>query len=207
VLADLCLESEAATLAAMRLARAYDAGVSEDELLVKRLGTAVMKYWVCKRGPRHAFEAMECLGGNGYTEAFPLARRYRQQPLQSIWEGSGNVSALDVLRVVARAPAAVDAFFAEVESAGGEGGLAPMVARLRRELADAGEIELRARRIVEGMALALQASLILRFSPPEVADAFCASRLRGEGGHEYGTLPAATAFGAIVARHAPSIAA
>ena len=126
VVADLALDSEAATLTAMRLARAYDddaaASGSTDvpEQAFRRLATAVAKYWICKRGPGHAYEALECLGGNGYTEAFPLARRYREQPLLAIWEGSGNVIALDVLRVLAREPEAFEAFFDVVGEAAGE---------------------------------------------------------------------------------------
>src|SRR5918995_835127 len=114
VIADLAIEAEAATALAMRVARAYDeAPYDEHARHLRRLATAVGKYWVCKRGPGHAFEALECLGGNGYTEAFPLARRYREQPLLAIWEGSGNVIALDVLRVLAREHAAFEAFFDE----------------------------------------------------------------------------------------------
>ncbi len=209
VLADLCVESEASTALAMRLARAYDdaeAGVEEAELF-KRLATAVAKYWVCKRAPNHAFEAMECFGGNGYVEDSGMPRLYREAPLMSIWEGAGNVMALDVLRALARSPQARDVFLAEVrEGAGADKRLDAHVARLSDELTGAGPgrahgLEARARAITERMALALEASLLVRHAPAAVADAFCASRLGGEGGLEYGTLPASCDFGAIIERH------
>ena len=179
VLADLCVESEAATALAMRLARAYDEAPSDEGTQhFKRLATAVSKYWVCKRGPGHAFEALECLGGNGYVEESGMPRLYREMPLASIWEGSGNVMALDVLRALSRSPAALDAYLAEVdEAAGAEPRLDRFVAALRAELADPDALESRARRVVERMALALQGSLLVRHAPPAVADAFCSSRL------------------------------
>ena len=205
VLADLCVESEAATALAMRLARAYDeAGGDERARSLKRLGTAIGKYWVCKRGPGHAFEALECLGGNGYVEESGMPRLYREMPLGSIWEGSGNVMALDVLRALGREPAALDAFFVDVEAAAGaDARLDAFVASLRDELADPEALELRARRLVERMALALQGSLLVRHAPAAVADAFCASRLAGDAGLQYGTLPRGADCGAIIARHAP----
>ena len=204
VLADLAVESEAATIAAMRLARAYDnPDESEQEELFKRLATAVVKYWVCKRGPGHAYEALESHGGNGYVEASGMPRLYKEAPLASIWEGSGNVIALDVLRALVKSPETLEAFFAEVdEAAGADTRLDAFVARVRAELADAEGIEARARRIVEHMALALQGSLLVRFGDDAVADAFCASRLAGDGGLAYGTLPAGTDFGRIIERHA-----
>jgi putative acyl-CoA dehydrogenase len=200
VLADLSVESEAATAVMMRLASAYD---SPEEAAFRRLATAVAKYWVCKRGPAHAAEALECLGGNGYIEEAPLARRYREQPLLSIWEGSGNVIALDVLRALATAPETAEAFLAEVEpAAAADARLAAHVGGLKRTLA-AGVDQAGARRLTEDLGLALQASLLVRHSPAEVADAFCASRL-GEGrGLNYGSVPAKDA-GAIVARHLPT---
>jgi putative acyl-CoA dehydrogenase len=206
VLADLCIESEAATALSMRLARAYDEAATGDPaaLALKRLGTAIGKYWVCKRGPGHAFEALECLGGNGYVEESGMPRLYREMPLSSIWEGSGNVMALDVLRALGREPGALDAFSAEIgEAAGGDARLDAFVVALRSELADAEGLETRARRVVERMALALQGSLLVRFAPAEVADAFCASRLAGDAGLQYGTLPAGVDCEAIVARHTP----
>jgi putative acyl-CoA dehydrogenase len=202
VLADLAVESEAATVSAMRLARTYD----EDAPELRRLATPVLKYWTCKRAPAHAVEALECFGGNGYVEDSGMPRLFRESPLSSIWEGSGNVQALDVLRAMARSPEGVEAFFAEVgEAAGAEPRLDSYAASVRVELGDLDDIEVRARRVVERMALALQASLLVRFGDPAVADAFCASRLAGEWSGAFGTLPAGTDFGAIVERHAPRV--
>jgi putative acyl-CoA dehydrogenase len=202
VLADLAVESEAATVSAMRLARTYD----EDTPELRRLMTPVLKYWICKRGPAHAVEALECFGGNGYVEESGMPRLFRESPLSSIWEGSGNVQCLDVLRAMARSPEAVDAFFAEVgEAAGADPRLDSYAASVREELGDLEAIEARARRVVERMALALQGSLLVRFGNPAVADAFCASRLAGEWSGAFGTLPAGTDFGAIVERHTPRV--
>jgi putative acyl-CoA dehydrogenase len=213
VLADLAIESEAATVSAMRLARTFDqadanpdAGVagSEQARELRRLATPVLKYWTCKRGPVHAVEALECLGGNGYVEESGMPRLYRESPLASIWEGSGNVQCLDVLRAMARNPASVEAFVAEVEEASGaEPRVDAAVAALRDELSDLEDIESRARTVVERMALALQGSLLVRHGDPAVADAFCASRLAGDGGRAFGTLPAGTDFGRIIDRHSP----
>jgi putative acyl-CoA dehydrogenase len=209
VLADLSLESEAATALAMRLARAYDEAHADaqagedtsDAQLFKRLATAVGKYWVCKRAPNHAFEALECLGGNGYVEESGMPRLYREAPLASIWEGSGNVMSLDVLRALTRAPRALEVFLDEVEQArGGDRRLDARVKELKDRFADAPTLETRARRVVEDMALCLQGSLLVRHAPPAVADAFCASRLGSEGGLEYGTLPADSDFEGIIAR-------
>jgi putative acyl-CoA dehydrogenase len=200
VLADLCLESEAATAFTIRLARAYD----EDDHAFRRIATAIGKYWICKRGPRLAFEAMECLGGNGSVEEAPLARIYREMPLNSIWEGSGNVVALDVLRAFARTPETRDAVLDEVALAqGGNESLDGHVRRVASELASDEDPEPRARRLVEDLALALQASLLVRHAPAFVADAFCASRLGDERGREYGTLASAVDAPAIVSRHTP----
>jgi putative acyl-CoA dehydrogenase len=202
VLADLAIESEAATALAMRLARAYD----EDDLLLRRLATAVAKYHVCKRYPPLAAEALECLGGNGYVEDSGMPRLYREAPLNSVWEGSGNVNALDVLRALARTPAVLDAFLDEVEvAAGADRRLDAFVAALRDDLADADALEHRARRTVERLALALQGSLLVRHAPPAVADAFCAARLAGDAGLAFGTLPKGADTTAIVARHAPPV--
>ncbi len=200
VLADLAIESEAATALALRLARAYD----EDDVAIRRLGTAVGKYWVCKRAAGHAAEAMECLGGNGYVEESGMPRLFRQSPLNSIWEGSGNVNALDVLRALAKSPELLEAYFAELALAeGADRRLDDFVAGVRDEFADLEAIELRARRIVEKLALAWQASLLLRNSPAAVADAFCASRLSAGGGLAYGTLPAGIDVASIVRRATP----
>jgi putative acyl-CoA dehydrogenase len=208
VLADLCIESEAATALAMRLARAYDEAGAGDEAArsLKRLGTAIGKYWVCKRGPGHAFEALECLGGNGYVEESGMPRLYREMPLASIWEGSGNVMALDVLRALGREPGALEAYFGEVEeAAGADARLDAFVSSLGEEFTDPAALEVGARRIVERMALALQGALLVRFAPPYVANAFCASRLAGDAGLQYGTLPASVDCAAIVARHTPPV--
>jgi putative acyl-CoA dehydrogenase len=202
VLADLCVESEAATLTALRLAGAYD----RDEAPFARIATAVAKYWVCKRGPGHAAEALECLGGNGYVEESGLPRLYRQQPLQSIWEGSGNVICLDVLRALRRAPETLEAFLAECRQAlGAERLLDAWLDALERELRDHDEREPQARRLVERMGLALQASLLIRHGDPAVADAFCASRLAEGRGLTYGTLPPGVDAAAIVERHRPKL--
>jgi putative acyl-CoA dehydrogenase len=207
VLADLAIESEAATISAMRLARAYDEAITGDEAAreLRRLATPVLKYWICKRAPMHAAEALECLGGNGYVEESGMPRLYREAPLNSIWEGSGNVQCLDLGRAIARNPAAVEAFADEV----GEGAVAePRLDRFARRLRDDLEkdpatLGSRARSLVERMALALQASMLVRYGEPAVADAFCASRLDGEGGLAFGTLPAGVDFSRIIERHAP----
>jgi putative acyl-CoA dehydrogenase len=205
VLADLAIESEAATISSMRLARSYDEAIAGDEAAqeLKRLANAVLKYWICKRAPMHAAEALECLGGNGYVEESGMPRLYREAPLNSIWEGSGTVQCLDVLRGMARNPEAVDAFFAEVqEAAGAEPRLDAAVSELRGVLSELEAIESRARRVVERMALVLQGSLLVRYGEPAVADAFCASRLERDSGRAFGTLPAGTDFERIIERHA-----
>jgi putative acyl-CoA dehydrogenase len=205
VLADLALESEAATVTALRLARAHDDDAGDEPF--RRLATAVAKYWICKRGPQHAYEAMECLGGNGYAEEFPLARRYREQPVMAVWEGSGNVIALDVLRALHREPESLEAFDAEVSLARGVNALLDSHLDGVREsarailTADEADAERGVRRLVEGMALALQASLLVRCSPAEVSDTFVAARLGPDRGHEYGTLGVGAPAARIVARH------
>jgi putative acyl-CoA dehydrogenase len=197
VLADLHLESEAATTLAMRLAGAVD----RDETSFARLAVPVGKYWVCKRQPTAVAEALECLGGNGYVEDSGMPRLYREAPLNSIWEGSGNVQALDVLRAMARSPESVEAFFAEVDLARGEDPRLDAAADgLREGLGDLTDLEARARRLVERMALVLQGSLLVRWSTPAVADAFCASRLGGDWGHAFGTLPRGVDTAGILAR-------
>ncbi|MBX6722372.1 MAG: DNA alkylation response protein, partial [Dactylosporangium sp.] len=203
VLADLALESEAATATAMRLARAHEADADEQELAFRRLATPVSKYWVCKRGPHHAYEAMECLGGNGYTEDFPLARRYREAPVLAIWEGSGNVNARDVLRAIARDRGVIDAFLAEVGSAAGVSPLFDAHLKdLKAALASPGPDPAQARRLTEQLALALQASLLIRHAPAEVSDAFTAARLGPDRCSGYGALPAGVDARRIVERHA-----
>ncbi len=173
VIADLQLETEAATAAALRLARAEDVDASPEEQAFRRLATPVTKYWVCKRGPGHAYEALECLGGNGYTEAFPLAMRYREQPIMAVWEGSGNAIALDVLRALTREPDSIAAFDAEVSRAAGVDARfdahLDRTRRLVRETRAAEEPAARARELVAALALALQASLLIRHAPSAVA--------------------------------------
>jgi putative acyl-CoA dehydrogenase len=206
VLADLVIESEAATVSAIRLARAFDADPEDEhEQRIKRLVTPVIKYWTCKRAPQHAAEALECLGGSGYVEESDLPRLFRQSPLNGVWEGSGNVICLDVLRALAREPAVLDAYWDEVGLAGGaDVRLDESVSALRKELEDLDSIETRARRIVERLATVFQASLLLRHAPAALADAFCASRLAGDAGRAFGTLPPGTDARSIVDRARPT---
>lgn len=206
VLADLALESEAATLLAVRLAQACDRAARGDahEARLKRIGTAFGKYWVCKRAPGHAAEALECLGGNGFVEESIMPRLFRDSPLNSIWEGSGNVNALDVLRAMARERGVVESYFAEIaNSRGADRRLDAAAAALERELAEPGDAELRARRIVEDMAVLFQAALVVRASPPAVAETFIASRLEGRG-RVYGTLERGTPLAEIIGRASPA---
>ncbi|MFF0287997.1 acyl-CoA dehydrogenase family protein [Streptomyces sp. NPDC005262] len=203
VLADLALESEAATVLALRLAAAYDAG-TETERAFLRIAVPTAKYWVTKRCTPLAGEALECLGGNGYVEESGMPRLLREAPLNSIWEGSGNVQALDVLRALQREPQALNAFLQEVGRArGADHRLDGAIKDMLTELADLNGIEARARRLVERMALVLQGSLLVRWAPPEVADAFCASRLGGDWGSAFGTLPHSLDLASIVERARP----
>ncbi|WP_443053426.1 acyl-CoA dehydrogenase family protein [Streptomyces sp. NBC_00285] len=205
VLADLALESEAATTLTLRLAGAADRAVRGDagEQAFRRIATAVGKYWVTKRGPAFTAEALECLGGNGYVEDSGMPRHYREAPLLSIWEGSGNVNALDVLRALRRDPDTSQALFGELALAqGADTHLDAAVARLKDLLATTSEAG--ARRLVEHMALTLQASLLVRHAPSAVADAFCATRLGGDWGHSFGTLPDAVDVDAVLGRALPS---
>jgi putative acyl-CoA dehydrogenase len=205
VLADLAIESEAATTVAMRLAEATDraAGGDEHEAAFRRLALAAVKYHVCKQAPAHAAEALECFGGNGYVEESGMPRLYREAPLQSIWEGSGNVAALDVLRALVRQPESAESFFAELEkSSGADRRLDDAIARLRKETADADEPA--ARRLAEDMAVTLQGALLVRHGNPAVADAFVATRLSGDRGRAYGTLPAGIRMQDILPRTLPS---
>lgn len=204
VLADLALEAEAATTLTLRLAGAADRAVrgDESERGFRRIATAVGKYWVTKRGPAFTAEALECLGGNGYVEESGMPRHYREAPLLSIWEGSGNVNALDVLRALGREPGTADALFAELALArGADARLDAAMVGLKELLATATPTS--ARRLVERMALTLQASLLVRHAPPAVADAFCATRLGGDWGHSFGTLPDTADIDAILARALP----
>ncbi|MFI6622120.1 acyl-CoA dehydrogenase family protein [Streptomyces sp. NPDC050528] len=205
VLADLALESEAATTLTLRLAGAADRAVRGDdaESAFRRIATAVGKFWVTKRGPAFTAEALECLGGNGYVEDSGMPRHYREAPLLSIWEGSGNVNALDVLRALTREPGTADALFAELALAqGADARLDAAVSRLRDGLSKT--TERGARRLVEQMALTLQASLLVRHAPAAVADAFCATRLAGDWGHSFGTLPDSADLDTILARALPA---
>ena len=215
VLADLQLEAEAATWTAAHIAAAYD-DVSSDGPDFRRIATAVAKYWICKRGPEHAYEAMECLGGNGYTETFPLARRYREQPVLAVWEGSGNVIALDVLRALVRDPASGKALLAQLEA--GRGRTAAFDAAFDRlaadmddaartfasgEAVDLARLQRRGRVLVERMALLLQASILFEHAPSGIAESFVAARLGPDRGREYGALPDgidAAAIDQLVAR-------
>ncbi len=194
VLADLAVDSEAATTVVMRLAGAVDrtarGGDDRREAGVRRVGLAVTKYWLCKRLSTHVAEALECLGGNGYVEDSGMPRLYREAPLVSIWEGSGNVAALDTLRAMAKEPETIEAFFDELGlAAGADPRYDDALALLRKELSDVDDLQYRARRIVERMALLLQGGLLLRHGVPAVADAFVGSRLAGDWGVAYGTLP------------------
>ncbi|VEG51936.1 acyl-CoA dehydrogenase [Mycolicibacterium aurum] len=203
VLADLAVEAEAATMLAMRMAGATDRATRGDEreTLVRRIGLAAAKYWVCKRATPHAAEAMECLGGNGYVEDFGMARLYREAPLMGIWEGSGNVSALDTLRAMATRPECIEVLFDELaETDGHDPRLDAHVARLRPELGDLETIQYRARQVAEDISLALQGSLLVRHGHPAVAEAFLASRLGGQWGGAFGTLPTGLDLAPILER-------
>jgi putative acyl-CoA dehydrogenase len=205
VLADLAVESEAATALALRLAGSWDRHDDPGEAALRRIATPAAKYWLGKRAPAAVVEALEVLGGNGYVEESVLPRLYREVPLNSIWEGSGNVMCLDVLRALGRQPDSADAVRAELRTAAGlDRRLDAHVAALDTELAAAvtgrDETEAQARRFVERLALALQGALLVRHAPPPVADAFCASRLGGDGGRTFGTLPAKADVAAIVER-------
>ncbi|MDW8805758.1 acyl-CoA dehydrogenase family protein [Streptomyces scabiei] len=206
VLADLALESEAATVLGMRVAAAYDAAEAgaENERSFLRLAVPVAKYWVTKRCTPLVAEAAECLGGNGYVEESGMPRLVRESPLNSVWEGAGNVQALDVLRALQREPGALDAYLREVGTArGADHRLDGAIKDLLTELADLEGVEARARRLVERLALVLQGALLVRYAPPAVADAFCASRLGGDRGSAFGTLPHTLDLASIVERARP----
>ncbi|HYG91473.1 MAG TPA: isovaleryl-CoA dehydrogenase [Azospirillum sp.] len=204
VLADLALESEAAMALVLRVARAFDEGDADPEARAfARLAVAIAKYWITKRCPSLVYEALECHGGNGYVEEGAMPRLYREAPLNAIWEGSGNVICLDVLRTLEKEPAALAALDAELGAVRGlDGRLDAWMHGTREMLADRKSLEVQARRLVERLALAFQAALLLRHAPPAAAEAFCASRLGGDWGHAYGTLPPGTDCDAILARAA-----
>lgn len=202
VLADLAVESEAATVLALRVARAFDdAHNGESGGTFARLAVAVSKYWLNKRVAAHVVEAMECLGGAGYVEESVMPRLYRQAPLNGIWEGSGNVICLDVLRTLSREPECLEQFMQELALArGGDSRLDAAINGLERVLADREGLEPNARRVVELMAVALQGALLVQFAPEAVADAFCATRLGGDWGLAYGTLPTDAPMDALIGR-------
>jgi putative acyl-CoA dehydrogenase len=206
VLADLVIESEAALMMTMRIARSLDrSDRDESEKLLMRIGTAVGKYWICKRTPGHAYEAMECIGGSGVMEDSIMPRLFRESPVNAIWEGSGNVQCLDMLRAMQREPASLEAFMREVQrAAGANQHLDHYIAQLGREFADLTDIEYRARTVVEKMSLALQGALLVQHGHPAVADAFCASRLAGQSsGLVYGNLPRGVDCSAMIKRAMP----
>ena len=205
VLADLVLESEGSLALTMRMARAMDQRATDPhEDRLARLLTAVGKYWICKRTPQHAYEAMECIGGSGVMEDSPFPRLFRESPVNAIWEGSGNVQCLDVLRAMHKTPDVVQAFFSELARArGGHALLDRYVADLQRAFTDLSDLEYRARDVVGRMALAVQAALLVQHAPSVVSDAFCASRLGGDNQHHYGTLPRGVDCAAIIARATP----
>ncbi|HEY9118328.1 MAG TPA: isovaleryl-CoA dehydrogenase [Marinobacter sp.] len=206
VLADLALESEAALAYTMRIARSLDNQHLEHERLLARLATPVGKYWICKRTPNHAYEAMECIGGSGVMEDCIMPRLLRESPVNAIWEGSGNVQCLDTLRALHKEPDTLDAFFSEAaEARGSDARFDCFLAQLQNDFADISDFEYRARNLVDRLALLMQASLLLRNSDPAVADAFCASRLEHNGGLNYGNLPSGTDPAAIIKRATPVV--
>lgn len=203
VLADLAVEAEAATMVAMRMAGATDRAVRGDdrEALLRRIGLAASKYWVCKRATPHAAEALECLGGNGYVEDSGMPRLYREAPLMGIWEGSGNVSALDTLRAMATRPECIEVLFDEIaDSAGQDPRLASHVGRLRQDLGNLETIAYRGRKVAEDICLALQGSLLVRHGHPAVAEAFLTTRLDRRWGGAFGTMPDGLDLGPILER-------
>lgn len=210
VLADLAVEAEASMTVAMWLAALTDKAVAGDERAnsLRRISLAVSKYFVCKRGPIHAAEALECLGGNGYVEESRMPRLYREAPLMSVWEGSGNVAALDTLRAMAKQPETLQVFFEQLDAAAGaDDHLDTAIVRLKDSFGDFDTLQHRARRVVGDMALALQGSLLVRYGHPAVADAFTASRLAGDWGSVLGTLPSGVDTAAIIARATPKVGA
>jgi putative acyl-CoA dehydrogenase len=201
VLADLALESEAATALALRVARAVDDSARESEQLLVRLATAFGKYWICKRTPGHAYEAMECIGGSGVMEDSMMPRLYREAPVNAIWEGSGNIQALDMLRATGREPGCIQALMEELALArGADRTFDAWLDALGDDLADPMELEYRARDLAQSMALGLQASLLIRAGHGAVSDAFVASRLSGNRGQLYGALPTGVDCQAIMER-------
>ncbi len=204
VLADLALEAEASLALTLRLARALDHRADAHEDALVRLGAPIGKYWICKRAPAHAYEAMECIGGSGAMEDSPMPRLYREAPINAIWEGSGNVQCLDVLRAISRSPQTLAAYFAEVESARGENrALDAHIEALKEDMRDLSDFEERARDLCDRLALGLLASAMVKSAPSADADAFCRSRLEARGQHHWGALPRGLDLASIVKRAAP----
>ena len=203
VLADLALEAEASLALTLRMARALDyRGDAHEDKLV-RLGTALGKYWICKRSPMHAYEAMECIGGSGVMEDSPMPRLYREAPVNAIWEGSGNVQCLDVMRALAKSPEALAAVYAEIDAARGVApALDAYADALKDDLRDANDFEARAREFCDRLALALQGAALARSAPDPVVQSFARTRLTGVGAHHYGVLPRGVDAGAVVRRAA-----
>jgi putative acyl-CoA dehydrogenase len=203
VLADLAIESEANAVLAFRMARASDEALRGDRraALLERIGSSVTKYWNCKRASAFVHEALECHGGNGFVEDHIMPRLYRETPLNSIWEGSGNVIVLDIMRAMQREPDALEVLLEEIRQArGADRRLDTFTAEVEVAVRDRSELELRGRRVIELLALGLQGALLVQHSIPEVADAFCATRLGGNWGRAYGTLPSGLGLRAIVDR-------
>ncbi|MDQ7732668.1 isovaleryl-CoA dehydrogenase [Halomonas sp. SpR1] len=204
VLADLALESEAATTLMLRMARAMDQQDNEHERLLSRIATPVGKYWICKRTPHHAYEAMEVIGGSGVMETHMMPRLFRESPINAIWEGSGNVQCLDILRAIEKQPEVLDAYFAELAKAqGADAHLDRFIHQLQQQMQDTQALQYRARQLADGMALALQGALLVQHAPADVADAFCAGRLAERSGLNTGTLPTGLDCAAIIARAQP----
>ncbi|PSF05183.1 isovaleryl-CoA dehydrogenase [Marinobacter fuscus] len=206
VLADLALESEAALAYTLRVARAMDNQANEHERLLARLATPVGKYWICKRTPNHAYEAMECIGGSGVMEDCIMPRLFRESPINAIWEGSGNVQCLDTLRALQKEPETLDAFLKEAaEAKGSDRRFDQFLAQLQHDFADTSDLQYRARNLVDRLAMVMQASLLLRHSDKHLADAYCAARLQSHGGLNYGNLPSGTNPAEIIKRGTPVV--
>lgn len=205
LLADLALESEAAMTYTMRIARAMDNQDNEHEKLLSRIATPIGKYWICKRTPNHAYEAMEVIGGSGVMENHIMPRLFRESPVNAIWEGSGNVQCLDILRAIEKQPDVLDAYFMELQKAqGANRHFDTFLNGVKSEFTDTNTLQYRGRTIADKMALGLQAALLLQHSTSNVADAFCLSRLASNGGSNYGTMPTEVNCAAIVERAAPT---
>jgi putative acyl-CoA dehydrogenase len=204
VLADLALETEAAVALTMRIGRALDDRADAREANFVRIGSAIGKYWICKRTPGVAAESMECIGGSGVMEDGPMPRHFRESPVNAIWEGSGNVQCLDVLRAMSKSPETLDAYFAELATArGANAAFDRHIAALKDDMRDTSDFEDRARNLVDRLAVGLQASVLVKHAPAFVSDAYCVSRLEQRGAHQYGALPKNVNFKAIVERARP----